>query len=127
MAVAATPFMSTLDCGADKSTGGTPLVIYRIESATTRVVLTAPHGGHTKYGAQALEMHPRPAALPGVVTKSDLHTLDLLAAIDEYVRQHTQTQPHIVAARFHRQYIDANRNARVGSQVRMLCYSGSWR
>ena len=106
-----TSFMSSLD----NPSSGSPLVLYRIESATAQVILTAPHGGSSKIGAQSA-LSPRPL-VPGVVTKSDLHTLDLLALIDEYVRSRLSTPPHVVAARFHRQFIDANRNARVASQV----------
>lgn len=94
----------------------TPLILYRIANANIHVILSAPHGGHTKFGAQSIEMNQRPL-LPGVVTKSDLHTLDLLMLIDDYVRLHAAARPHVVAARFHRQFIDANRNARVASQV----------
>ena len=106
-----TSFLNTLD----NPTTGSPLVLYRIQSATSQVILSAPHGGSSKFGSQSTLLS-RPL-VPGVVTKSDLHTLDLLALIDEYVRSRLSTRPHIVAARFHRQFIDANRNARVSSQV----------
>ena len=92
------------------------MVLHRTENANIPVVLTAPHGGPLPVGNQ--NMTPRPS-IPGVVTRGDLHTMDLMILIDEYVRRRTSNtkRPHIVAARFHRQYIDANRNSRITSHA----------
>ena len=106
-------FQNTLDSNRDAKN---VLIVHRTENANIPVILTAPHGGLISCGSQSMTARP---FLPGVVTRGDLHTMDLLILIDEYVRRRTcnEKRPHIVAAKFHRQYIDANRNGRVESQV----------
>lgn len=92
------------------------MIIHRIDKANIPIILTAPHGGPSRCGSHSMKARP---LLPGVVTKCDLYTMELLTLIDESVRRRTndQKRPHVVAARFHRQFIDANRNGRVLSQV----------
>lgn len=108
-----TTFYGSLDSELNRKE---TMVLYRIEKANIPVILTAPHSGSSKSGG--LTMMARPI-LPGVVTRGDLHTLELLVLIDEYIRRRTcnEKRPHVVAARFHRQFIDANRNSKVLSQV----------
>lgn len=108
-----TSFYSSLDSELNRKE---TMVLYRIEKANIPVILTAPHSGSSRSGS--LTMIARPL-LPGVVTRGDLHTLELLVLIDEYIRRRTcnEKRPHVVAARFHRQFIDANRNSKVVSQV----------
>lgn len=106
-------FQNSLDSNRDARN---ILIVHRTENANIPVILTAPHGGLLNCGSQSMTARP---FLPGVVTRGDLHTMDLLILIDEYVRRKTcnEKRPHIVAAKFHRQYIDANRNGRVESQA----------
>ena len=106
-------FHSTLDSNVDTRSA---MILHRLENANIPVILAAPHGGPFRFGSQNLTARP---LLPGVVTRGDLHTMELLILIDDYVRRRTSNErrPHIVAARFHRQYIDANRNARILSDV----------
>jgi N-formylglutamate amidohydrolase len=108
-----TSFYGSLDSELNRKE---TMVLYRIEKANIPVILTAPHSGSSRSGS--LTMMARPL-LPGVVTRGDLHTLELLVLIDEYIRRRTcnEKRPHVVAARFHRQFIDANRNSKVLSQV----------
>lgn len=106
-------FYGTLDSKLDmKET----MVLYRIEKANIPIILTAPHSGSSRSGSLAMMARP---LLPGVITRGDLHTLELLVLIDEYIRRRTcnEKRPHVVAARFHRQFIDANRNSKILSQV----------
>jgi N-formylglutamate amidohydrolase len=108
-----TSFYSSLDSELNRKE---TMVLYRIEKANIPVILTAPHSGSSRSGSLTMMARPN---LPGVVTRGDLHTLELLVLIDEYIRRRTcnEKRPHVVAARFHRQFIDANRNCKVLSQV----------
>lgn len=89
------------------------MVHYRCHLANVPILLTAPHGG---WNVNDASMTTRPK-LPGVVFKGDLYTLDLLLAIDNQIRIRSRAIPHVVAAKFHRRYIDANRNSKISSQV----------
>ena len=106
-------FQSSLDTNIDMKTA---MILHRTENANIPVILTAPHGGPLRFGNQNITARP---LLPGIVTRGDLHTMELLIMIDDYVRRRTcnERRPHIVAARFHRQFIDANRNSRIPSHV----------
>ena len=106
-------FYDSLDPGDDWNSA---MILHRIDNANIPIILTAPHGGQSRCGSHSMKARPQ---LPGVVTKCDLYTMELLTLIDESIRRRTndQKRPHIVAARFHRQYIDANRNGRILSQV----------
>lgn len=106
-------FYDSLDPGDDWNSA---MIIHRIDTANIPIILTAPHGGQSRCGSHSMKARPQ---LPGVVTKCDLYTMELLTLIDESIRRRTndKKRPHIVAARFHRQYIDANRNGRILSQV----------
>jgi hypothetical protein len=106
-------FLSTLDMDGEMRNG---MILHRTTKANIPIILTAPHGGASRYGGDHLTIRP---PLPGVIKRGDLYTLELLVLIDEYVRKETcdEKRPHIVAAKFHRQFIDANRNSRVLSQV----------
>jgi N-formylglutamate amidohydrolase len=83
----------------------TSMINYRISSATIPVILSAPHGGILGSGI----LKDRPKNKKDVLTKSDLFTQELTAAIDEYLRDRIG-KTHIIMAKFHRRYIDANRN-----------------
>mmetsp|Transcript_8743 Transcript_8743/g.13058 ORF Transcript_8743/g.13058 Transcript_8743/m.13058 type:complete len:482 (-) Transcript_8743:52-1497(-) len=84
-------------------------VIYRRESAQLPIILTAPHGGSLQHSKRFIAR----ISGPDISTKSDLYTLRLLSYIDRAIQQKCGRKPYIVAAKFHRKFIDANRNAAV--------------
>ena len=75
------------------------LVVAR--SGALPIILTAPHGGTSPVGA----VKEREAG-----TKSrDAYTLEVTEALEKRIAQRLGAAPYIVAARFSRKYIDANR------------------
>ncbi|CAM9243029.1 unnamed protein product [Chrysoparadoxa australica] len=96
--------------------GGTSLVCYRCSGAQLPVVLTAPHGGNAEFGHQSTRFLPRPDDMPGVRTLADVGTAQLLEEIDGKLQQLTGKSPYMVVARFHRMYIDANRDVDVPAE-----------
>ena len=78
------------------------LVIAR--PGTLPILITAPHGGTL--------------AIPGVpertrgIRSRDTGTLEIALALEKQLEQALGERPHLVAARFHRKYLDANRVAR---------------
>jgi hypothetical protein len=96
-------------CLVDDST-----VLIRCEGANLPIILTAPHGGSLSSPISQILKARTPGK--GICTKSDLHTMRLLNSIDESIFKLCGMRPHIVAARFHRKYIDANRNSEVSVQ-----------
>ena len=107
------------------------LVLFRRESASLPVLITAPHGGCLKFGKQSEQFLRRDtvhsgreasssngaAESPPVVTKGDLYTLDLLTELDAELTRLTGHRPYVVAARFHRRFVDANRNRAAPEEV----------
>ena len=89
-------------------------VLLRCQTAELPIILTAPHGGSKSFPMS----RSMKARVPGqqVCTKSDMHTIRLLGNIDDAVFKMCGLRPHVVAARFHRKYIDANRNYEVLEQ-----------
>lgn len=67
------------------------------------IVLTAPHGGR-----QAIAGVPTRTA-PGVVITVDGRTLEVAEAVAARLKAMLGEEPYLVAARFHRRHLDANR------------------
>lgn len=97
------PFLSTLDSKNTRDSKHV-MILCRRDNASIPVILTAPHGGLRSTNQT---MMSRDVSFPGVVTKSDLHTIELLILIDRYIREKTndEKRPHVVIAKFHRQYV----------------------
>ena len=89
-------------------------VTHRTEEGTLPIILTAPHGGWVSFNNQDEYFMERKGK--GIVTKGDLHTMNLLHKIEEYLIRMSGLKPHFVAAKFHRKYIDANRNYLIPSE-----------
>lgn len=65
------------------------------------IILTAPHGGsHAVWGARGRTTG---------ITGTDVHTLEFTEALAKRLGAILGAEPYVVAARFHRRYIDANR------------------
>jgi N-formylglutamate amidohydrolase len=75
------------------------LVIAR--AGTLPILLTAPHGG--------LEPIPGAAERTRGIRGTDAHTLQIALALEEQLGEELGGRPYVVAARFHRKYLDANR------------------
>jgi N-formylglutamate amidohydrolase len=69
------------------------------------ILLTAPHGG-----AYAIPWVSARTGNLAVVTM-DAHTLELTEALASKLKALLGNEPYLVAARFHRRYLDANRKA----------------
>lgn len=100
----------------DNAIGDQIFTVYRCKSADIPIILSAPHGGSYSFGNQRLLLKCRPDA-PGVIKKGDVSTFELLTAIDTYILKRINRKCHLVAARFHRTFIDANRDNHVPSQI----------
>lgn len=68
---------------------------------TLPILLTAPHGGRDSVPS----VPPRRRGN----TSTDAHTIELTEAVAKHLERHLGAQPYLVAARFSRTYIDANR------------------
>ena len=81
-----------------------------VEPGTLPVVLTAPHGGEEPVpGVAPRDIAGRPAGGSGYVITRDGGTEQLARGVAAEVRRITGQGVWLVAARFHRKYIDANR------------------
>lgn len=67
------------------------------------IVLTAPHGGQ-----RAIAGVP-PRTAPGAIVTADGRTLELAEAVADRLKVLLGQEPYLVAARFHRRHLDANR------------------
>ena len=75
------------------------------------ILLTAPHGGTLAVPGARKRVH-------GKLTR-DAGTLELALALVDRITKQAGGAPYLVAARFHREYIDANRSeAGQGSEER---------
>lgn len=72
-----------------------------IKAGNLPIVLTAPHGGQN-------EVPGAGTRTSGVVSR-DAHTLELTEALAKKLKDILGAEPYVVAAKFHRKYIDANR------------------
>ena len=75
------------------------LIIAR--AGTLPILLTVPHGG--------LDGVPNVPVRSRGTTSTDVHTIELTEALARHLQTSLGAQPYIVAARFSRKYIDANR------------------
>jgi N-formylglutamate amidohydrolase len=76
-----------------------PLVVE--QAGGLPILITAPHGGREAIPGVAPRQH-------GVTTR-DADTLEIAQALAERLERELGARPYLVAARFHRQYADANR------------------
>lgn len=99
-------WVSVLACNASGQDESGSLVA--IETGELPILLSAPHGGRQ--------------AIPGVPvrtgvgvrqfrTQSDVRTLDLTVQLADAIEEQLGERPYLVAAKFHRKYLDANRRA----------------
>jgi N-formylglutamate amidohydrolase len=65
------------------------------------ILITAPHGG--------LEGVPNVPPRSRGTTSTDVHTIELMEAVAKHLESRLGSQLYVVAARFSRKYIDANR------------------
>jgi N-formylglutamate amidohydrolase len=72
------------------------------KAGTLPIVLTAPHGGG--------EAVPNVPVRQRGITGTDLHTFELAEALATHIERSVGAAPYVVAARFSRKYIDANRD-----------------
>lgn len=80
------------------------------ESGSLPIVLTAPHGGEEAVpGVEPREVAGKPAGGSGYVITRDGGTEQLAHGVALEIRRITGRGVHLVVARFHRKYIDANR------------------
>jgi N-formylglutamate amidohydrolase len=86
-------------CGAAIAAGPESLVISR--SGNLPILLTAPHGGTERVADVPARRHG--------VTTTDARTSELTLAVAKRIEEALGAEPYVVAARFKRQYIDANR------------------
>lgn len=98
----------------DKCLSEESAVLIRCSGAHLPIILTAPHGGSLSSPVSQILKARTPGK--GICTKSDLHTLRLLNNIDDHIHRLCGMHPHIVAARYHRKYIDANRDSEIAAQ-----------
>lgn len=74
------------------------------------VILSAPHGGAKEVpGVPVRKGIGLPVGSTGFFTARDTGTEELAGAIAKAVEDKTGKKPYLVAAKFHRKYIDANR------------------
>lgn len=85
--------------------GASELVI--VESGELPIILTAPHGGGQDVPGCVL----RSPTGSRFVNRPDQHTDVLARGIADEIQRLTGKPPHLVMARFHRKFIDANRRA----------------
>ena len=68
------------------------------------ILLTVPHGG--------TDIVPNVPVRSRGITGTDVHTIELMEALTKHLERELGASPYVVAARFSRKYIDANRAER---------------
>lgn len=85
-----------------------PLVT--VQPGALPVILSAPHGGTKDVpGVAPRRGEGLPTGGAGFFAGRDGNTEELAAAISEAIEKNMGKKPYLVAAKFHRKYIDANR------------------
>ena len=97
-----------------------PDALISLQKGNIPVVISVPHGGTAKdkaYGWQKANLAPRVAASTNMSdflgrlsrVSVDTNTQQLAFEISKKVKALTKKKPYVVAARFHRKYVDVNR------------------
>lgn len=80
------------------------------QEGTLPVILSAPHGGAKDVpGVSPRKGEGLEKGSNGFFTARDGNTEELVAALADAIEKKTGKKPYLVAAKFHRKYIDANR------------------
>jgi N-formylglutamate amidohydrolase len=101
------------------------LVQARVSDAFLPIILTAPHGGKEATGDQVSYLEARPEFEKNIRIVADVGTAQLLEAIDAQLLLKTGHACFSVVARFHRKFIDANRDFRDPEAIAFVPVSGS--
>ncbi|CAM9720258.1 unnamed protein product [Phaeothamnion confervicola] len=105
----------------DDDVGDRPLLESRINGVLP-VVLCAGHGGDDTL--QETRLAERPAGEPGVKTLADVGTAQLLEELERRIATKTGANCSIVIAKFHRRFIDVNRDASMPKEHAVACAEG---
>lgn len=95
------PVLLAIICHAGHAADGETLILTR--PGGLPILITAPHGGNLAPPAVPLRQHG--------TTVADAGTLEVAVALATHIERHLGAPPYLVAARFSRRYIDANRPA----------------
>ncbi|RJF95338.1 N-formylglutamate amidohydrolase [Noviherbaspirillum saxi] len=94
-------FLLLIQASAGKAVAAEPERLVLARAGNLPILLTAPHGG--------LEGIPNVPLRSRGTTSMDAYTIELAEALARHLMNSLGGQPYVVAARFSRKYIDANR------------------